>query len=170
MTLHHTKNSREYKKLFKFFGYKISKIKNINQIPYIPVNLFKNKDLRSIKSKDISKILLSSGTSNNSLSKIYLDKANAHNQIKVLKKIVESLLGNQRLPMLIIAQNPANGRREKFNARSAAIYGFSIFGSNHTYLLNEEGKIDYLLLNNFRNFSPLISINFNKIDPTIKFC
>ena len=149
LTLHHTKNSREYKKLFKFFGYKISKIKNINQIPYIPVNLFKNKDLRSIKSKDISKILLSSGTSNNSLSKIYLDKENAHNQIKVLKKIVESLLGNQRLPMLIIDQNPVNGRREKFNARSAAIYGFSIFGKDHTYLLDAKEQINYKVLNNF---------------------
>ena len=36
-----------------------------------------------------------------------------------------------------------------FNARSAAIYGFSIYGKNHTYLLNHKGEIDYLLLNNF---------------------
>ncbi len=31
----------------------------------------------------------------------------------------------------------------------AAIYGFSIFGRNHTYLLNENNNINYKTLNNF---------------------
>ena len=38
------------------------------------------------------------------------------------------------------------GDQSIFNARSAAIYGFSIFGKNHTYLLNQKGEIDYINL------------------------
>ena len=62
---------------------------------------------------------------------------------------MSTILGNQRLPMLIIDQNPSTLSRTVFNAKSVAIYGFSIFGTSHTYLLNNQGKIDYILLNNF---------------------
>ena len=56
--------------------------------------------------------------------------------------------------MLIIDEKPNLEDRSKFNARAAAIHGFSIFGRDHTYLLNPDGEIDYDLLNNFlRNFS-----------------
>ena len=51
--------------------------------------------------------------------------------------------------MLIIDQNPIALNRSTFNARLAAIYGFSLFGKNHTYLLNKNGEINYNLLNNF---------------------
>ena len=43
-------------------------------------------------------------------------------------KIVSTILGNTRIPMLIVDQNPNLVDRSTFNARSAAIYGFSIFG------------------------------------------
>jgi hypothetical protein len=51
--------------------------------------------------------------------------------------------------MLIIDQNPKIIDRSIFNARSTAIYGFSIFGINHCFLLDKENKIDYISLNNF---------------------
>ena len=44
----------------------------------------------------------SSGTSGQDVSKIYLDKENASLQTKVLTKIVSTVLGNKRLPLLII--------------------------------------------------------------------
>ena len=39
--------------------------------------------------------------------------------------------------------------RKKIEARLAGIYGFSIFGSDHTYLLDKNKKIDYSVLNSF---------------------
>ena len=62
---------------------------------------------------------------------------------------MESVLGKKRLPMLIIDQNPNLTDRFIFNAKSAAIYGFSLFGKNYCYLLNKNGDIDYRSLNNF---------------------
>ena len=62
---------------------------------------------------------------------------------------MSTVLGKKRMPMLIIDQNPKLLDRSTFNARSAAIYGFSIFGTNHCYLLNKENKINYDSLNTF---------------------
>ena len=92
---------------------------------------------------------MSSGTSGQEPSKIYLDKENARNQVRVLKKIIETILGNQRLPMLIIDKEPNVLDRSVFNASTAAIYGFSIFGKNYCYLLNKKGNINYKKLNDF---------------------
>ena len=148
LTVYHYNNSREYRKILNFLGYDLKK-KKLSGIPFLPAKLFKKFDLLSITKKKIFKTLVSSGTTGSTPSKIYLDKENAYNQVLVLSKIMTNLLGKNRLPMLIIDQNPKLKNKTFFNARSAAIYGFSIFGSNHTYLLNEEGKIDYLLLNDF---------------------
>jgi len=149
LTFHHYQNSKEYKKLLDFFGYNKKKIRNISEIPFLPARLFKEFELKSISKKKIFKVLLSSGTTGSKPSKIHLDKENAHNQVKILGKIMATILGNKRVPMLIIDQNPKVFDRSVFNARLAAIYGFSLFGKNHTYLLNEQGKINYNLLNNF---------------------
>ena len=153
LTLYHYKKSKEYKKILDFFKYNFKK-KKLSEIPFLPAKLFKEFDLKSIPKQKIFKILVSSGTTENKPSKIYLDKENAHNQVRILKKIMATILGNKRLPMLIIDQNPKILNRSVFSARLTAIYGFSLFGKNHTYLLNEQGKIDYNLLNNFlENYS-----------------
>ena len=55
-------------------------------MPFLHVNVFKEKDFLSVKKKKIYKILNSSGTTNQKVSKIYLDSENAKNQIVVLKK------------------------------------------------------------------------------------
>ena len=67
----------------------------------------------------------------------------------MLNKIVNSILGKERLPMLIIDKKIENKNRSKFNARSAAIRGFSIFGKEHTYLLDNNENIDYKSLKIF---------------------
>ena len=118
------------------------------EFSFLPTLLFKNNSIKSVETNKIIKTLTSSGTSGNS-SKIFLDKINANNQTKVLNKIISSALGKERLPMLIIDENPNLEDRSKFNARRAAIQGFSIFGKNYTYLINTNGEIDYSLLNNF---------------------
>ena len=143
LTVHHYKNCEIYGKIIKNLKFKIKKKNKLENFPMLPVRIFKKYDLQSVPRNKVIKKLVSSGTSGQELSKIYLDKKNAINQVKVLKKIMSTILGNKRLPMLIIDQNPTILDRSVFNARSAAIYGFSIFGIKHCYLLNKENKIDY---------------------------
>jgi len=149
LTSHHYKFCKKYKKIIKNLKFNIKNSDKLEDFPMLPVRLFKKFDLKSVSENKIVKKLISSGTSGQERSKIYLDKQNAKNQTKVLGKIVSTILGNKRLPMLIIGQNPKILDRSTFNAAAAAIYGFSIFGTNHSYLLDEENNIDYVSLNNF---------------------
>lgn len=149
LTLHHYKHCNEYKKIIRNIKFRINNKNKLKDFPMLPVRLFKKFDLKSISNNKIVKKLVSSGTSGKNLSKIYLDKENASNQVKILSKITSSILGKKRLPMLIVDQNPSLFNKSVFNARAAAIYGFSIFGTNHCYLLNKQNEIDYKSLNIF---------------------
>lgn len=150
LTYHHYKNCKKYKKIIDNFKFKIKDKKNrLEDFPMLPVNVFKNFDLMSVNKKKVIKKLVSSGTSGQKLSTIYLDKKNSNDQMKVLTKIMEAVLGQKRLPMLIIDQSPILTNRSVFNAKAAAIFGFSLFGRDYCYLLNKRGEINYKLLNNF---------------------
>ena len=149
LTIHHYKNCKIYKKIIKNLKFNIKKNNKVEDFPMLPVRLFKKFDLKSIPDGKVIKKLVSSGTSGQKLSKIYLDKKNSINQVKVLNKIMSNILGSERLPMLIIDQNPILQDRSVFNARVAAIHGFSIFGKNYNYLLDKKGTINYDSLNRF---------------------
>ena len=146
LTIKHYKNSKNYKKLLNVLNYK--KVKKIEELPFIPTDIFKKFEINSISKSETVKILKSSGTSGNP-SKIFLDKINAHNQRKILGKIVADIIGKNRLPMLIIDKNVFKKTQKSFNARIAAINGFSIFGKELLFLLKDNGEIDYGNLNKF---------------------
>ena len=149
LTKHHFYKSKEYKKFLIYNKYDLNNVK-LNKFPFVPTSLFKEISLKSIKDNQIHKILTSSGTSGSAPSKIYLDRINAQNQTIALSKIMSTILGNHRLPMLIIDQNP-NVTKNTFSARVAAINGFSIFGTNHEYILDSNGKINQNKLRIFLN-------------------
>ncbi len=147
LTKFHYKNSKEYKKIVDNLYFSKLK-KNLESIPFIPTNLFKYINLKSIPEKKIFKILKSSGTSSGKPSKIFLDKDNAYQQTKVLNELVSGIIGKKRLPMLIVDEKKNIEDPKQFDAKAAAILGFSIFGRNHHYLL-KDNMIDYENLNKF---------------------
>ena len=149
LTKYHYKKSPIYKSLINKFNFKFKSQNNLDSFPYLPITLFKELDLISVPKNDIVKTLFSSGTSGSGRSKIFLDKTNSLNQIKTLKSIMTKFLGHERLPMLIIDRDPRSNIKDNFTAKSAAIFGFSIFGRQYTYLLDKNNKINYHLLNDF---------------------
>jgi phenylacetate-coenzyme A ligase PaaK-like adenylate-forming protein len=151
LTLHHYNKSDLYKKYLDKMNFKQNKYLSLNSFPFLPVRLFKEFDFLSIKKRNIFKTLNSSGTTSKKTSKIYIDKTNAFNQIKVLQKIFNNIVGNSRLPMLVIDCKRDNLNRNNFNASAAAVSGFSMFANEVSYLLDQNGNIDYKSLNNFLN-------------------
>ena len=149
LTKHHYNKCKYYAKIINKLNFNLNKNYKLDNLPMIPVRLFKHLDLLSVSKNKIIKTLVSSGTSGNKVSKIYLDKFNSANQVKVLKNLIEDILGKKRLPMIIVDSNPKYSNRLKFSAKTAAIVGFSYFGNNHFYLLDKNGNIDYQGLNNF---------------------
>lgn len=143
LTAFHYQNCSLYKKMLDAQGFNLDKVKSYQNIPYIPVSLFKDLDLLSMNKADIFKVMTSSGTTGQAVSKIYLNKVTASNQQATLVKIVSDFIGAARMPMLIIDSPSVLKDRMMFSARGAGILGFSIFGSDRTYALNDEMNINF---------------------------
>ena len=92
---HHSENCSLFKKSMDAIGYCKEKDYDYWDLPFLPVRLFKLYDLGSIEDGNVIKTLTSSGTSGQSVSKIYLDKTASANQIKTLSKIVTSFTGEK---------------------------------------------------------------------------
>ena len=84
LTDFHYSRSIKYRRLLDFLNYEKKKTKDLDAVPYLPVRLFKEFELKSIKENDVFKVLLSSGTTGSSPSKIFLNKENAIAQSKAL--------------------------------------------------------------------------------------
>ena len=143
LTQFQIKNCFEYKTLMEKFGKIKPSYDSLLDIPFIPVRLFKHNNLLSVEKKEIVKTMTSSGTSGQSVSKIFLDKETSSLQIKVLSKIMADFIGKKRLPMLIIDSKSIISNREKFSARTAGVLGFSIFGRNVEFALDDDMTVNY---------------------------
>jgi Acyl-protein synthetase, LuxE len=106
--------------------------------PWLPVQLFKSHELRSIGEADVFKVLTSSGTTGQQTSRIYLDRASAALQTRALASIMRALLGAERRPMLIVDARETVRNRHSFSARGAGILGMSTFGRDHLYALDAD--------------------------------
>ena len=142
LTKYHYEHSEGYRKMLDGTGVDISKIHHYEELPYLPVSLFKDLTLRSVSEDDVVKTMTSSGTTGQKTSKIYLDRETSANQTKTLTKIVASLLGNKRGPMIILDSSSVVKDRRMFSARGAGILGFSMFGSKRMYALDENMELD----------------------------
>lgn len=116
---------------------------DIESLPMLPVQLFKKAELSSVPDEQVIKVLKSSGTTSQQPSKIYLDRETASRQTKALSYIMKSFIGGQRLPMVIVDSKAVIQNRQSYSARGAGILGFSNFGRDHFYLLDEEMKPDW---------------------------
>ncbi|MEJ5977026.1 acyl-protein synthetase [Novosphingobium sp. PS1R-30] len=117
-------------------------IATLADVPFIPVRLFKEMDLRSVPEEQVFKTMTSSGTSGQQVSKIFLDRETAALQTKILSRLMGEVIGRKRLPMLVIDSASVLKDRNAFSARGAGILGFSMFGQNVTYALDAEMNLD----------------------------
>lgn len=102
LTDFHYNNCAEYKRICDcIYDGKITS-SLLEEVPLIPVSLFKTLKLRSVAEDKIVKTMTSSGTTGQQVSKIYLDRETSANQQKVLAKIVSDFTGSSRMPMIIL--------------------------------------------------------------------
>jgi len=142
LTDFHYRHCAPYRRILDVLGYQAGAPLDVAQVPYLPVRLFKELDLLSVERGSVAKVMTSSGTSGQQVSKIYLDKDTAANQTRVLTRIVADFIGKKRLPMLVIDSKAVLKDRNLFSARGAGILGFSMFGQDLTYALDEHMQLD----------------------------
>ena len=102
LTAHHAAACPAYGRMLRTIGYDSARIDRFEQLPFLPVRLFKEMELMSVERSEVFKTMTSSGTTGQAVSRIFLDRVTAANQQKTLVKIVSSFTGSARMPMLVI--------------------------------------------------------------------
>jgi phenylacetate-coenzyme A ligase PaaK-like adenylate-forming protein len=138
LNLHHYARSAEYRRILNALGFDPDSQISPEDEPFLPVRLFKEYSLKSTGDGEVAKTMTSSGTTGQAVSKIFLDGETSRNQSRALSKIMSSILGSKRLPMIIIDSAATVKNRNSFSARGAGIRGFSLFGRDHFYALDED--------------------------------
>jgi hypothetical protein len=137
LTRLHRDKCKEYASILRARG-QIGDAASIEDIPFLPVRLFKSHLLSSTPQEDVVKVLTSSGTTGQRVSRIVLDKDTAMSQSRTLVRIMQNFLGKQRLPMLIVDHESVIKDRNSFSARGAGIRGMANFGRDHLYALRDQ--------------------------------
>jgi hypothetical protein len=151
LTSSHRKSCKSYDDILKVLQFDENKCQSYKDIPFLPVRLFKELELKSVSDDQVVKTITSSGTSGQKVSKIFLDRTTASNQQKTMVKIVSSFTGSERMPMIIIDCPSVIKDRNMFSARGAGILGFSIFGSKKIYALKDDMTLDVDAITDFLN-------------------
>jgi phenylacetate-coenzyme A ligase PaaK-like adenylate-forming protein len=149
LTSFHYERSEAYRRMLNVLGTDHSNFLTTSDVPFLPVSLFKELELLSTPRENIIKSMTSSGTSGQKVSKIFLDKETASNQVKVLSKIVSVEIGKKRLPLIIIDSESVIKDRKMFSARGAGILGFSMFGQDRLFALDSEMNLDLKSVEDF---------------------
>ena len=143
LTEHHRANSEQYDRILSSLGIRSGEaFGSLNDLPWLPVRMFKTHELKSIPDSEVFKVLTSSGTTGGGASRIYLDKEAAGVQTKQLGATLQEVLGGKRLPMLMVDTISIIKNRRSFSARGAGVLGMATFGRSHVYALDENDQPD----------------------------
>lgn len=138
LTAHHYAASPAYARLVDtMFAGAQHGVDRIEDVPFVPVGLFKSHRLQSIADRDIATVLVSSGTTGQQPSRIVLDKEAASLQRTALASIMGTLLGPKRLPMLVLDTLSIIRGQGALSARGAGVLGMMTFGAQHTFALDD---------------------------------
>lgn len=145
----HRQKCEPYANILKGMHFNPVNVKHASDIPFFPVRLFKEMDLLSIPREDIFKVMTSSGTTGQEVSKIFVDKDTAMMQQKVMIRILGEYLGRHRTPVMVIDTPAVMKDRKSFTARGAAIIGLQVMSKETVYVLNDDMSLNMDALGEF---------------------
>lgn len=151
LTEWHYKRCREYANFIDAIGYTGQDALSLAEVPFVPIRIFKELTMKSIPDNKIFKTMMSSGTSGQKQSKIYLDKETAVLQQKVLLRLLGDFIGNKRLPMLVIDSKSIIRDRNLFTTRGATIMGLDFAAKKMIFALDDNMQLDEKVLCEFVN-------------------
>ena len=143
---HHYKYCEEFKRISDQLFKKPNKNTNLEDLPFLHVNLFKKFNLKTNYNNNNHKIYTSSGTTSKNLSKISLDKKTSLLQSVILKNIFSELIKNRNAVILFVENEKILTAEKRFSARGAAINGFIQLVNQHHFILDKNNKIKIDLL------------------------
>lgn len=139
----------EYANYLDAIGYSCSRSDTLDRVPFVPIRIFKELEMKSISEEDVFKTMMSSGTGGQAQSKIYLDKKTAILQQKVLLRLLGDFVGSKRLPMLVIDSPAVIRDRRLFTTRGATIMGLDFMAKKMVFALHDDMTLNEDVLKEF---------------------
>lgn len=110
-------------------GFSIDGWSCVEELPYLPVQLFKKMELASVPSDQWVRQLRSSATTSQQPSRIAIDQETRRRQGRTLAWLLADRLGGERLPFYLL-DPPLNESGNELSARQAAMRGFLLAASS----------------------------------------
>lgn len=140
LTEHHARGCPQYASILRsLWPTHASAARTIEDVPYLPVEIFKRTLLRSVPEAEVFTTITSSGTTGQTVSRLSLDRRTAELQARALSRIMRTVTGAGRVPMLVI------DRRSELraqHARAIAIRGLLPLSTMHAFALGEDMRVD----------------------------
>ena len=107
----------------------------LDEIPFMPVQMFKLFDVGIVPKEKVQRILKSSSTTSQNPSNVPLDKETSFSQTIALSSILENYIGDNCKPFLVFDHVGVNSDEQVLTARGAGVRGLSILAKETYYLL-----------------------------------
>lgn len=149
LTQMHRMKCIEYANYLDAIGFFQGQADTLEDVPFVPVRIFKELEMKSIPEEQVFKTMMSSGTSGQTQAKIYLNKENAILQQKVLLRLLGDFVGSKRLPMLVVDSSEVIRNRRLFTTRGATIMGLDFMAKKMVFALRRDMTLDVDTLTEF---------------------
>jgi hypothetical protein len=133
---HHLQHCPAYARVLDGL-WKGSPQQKLEDIPYLPVSLFKTHLLQSVPQDQVRIMMTSSGTTGAAVSRIAVDNETSRRQKLSLHASMAAILGKKRRPMLVIDSLAVVSDPALMSARGAGVLGMMPFGRDHCFALDE---------------------------------
>lgn len=135
---HHMCGSEAYRRIIDGLWNGKADAATLEELPYLPVSLFKTLSLASVPQQDIKLTLTSSGTTGQSVSRVMVDAETSLRQQSALANSLTHVLGKKRLPMLVLDTQDVYKNPAMMSARGAGVLGMMRYGRNHVFALKPD--------------------------------
>lgn len=149
LTAHHYTHSLQYERIVRGAWAGHVTADRIEDVPYLPVSLFKTTELRSVPQEEVRMTMTSSGTTGQAVSRIAVDAQTSTLQQRALANSLAHVLGSKRLPMLVIDTADVFKNPRLMSARGAGVLGMMRFGHDHAFALDQQLAPDIAAVRNF---------------------
>lgn len=142
LTHKHYNASPEYRRQLDALWPNWRSAKRVEDIPYLPVQIFKSHRLASIPDAERKITMTSSGTTGAAVSSIAVDTPTAALQTKGLSAVVTAVIGKKRPPMLVLDSKEVVRDPKLLTARGAGVLGMMRYGREHEFALDANMQLD----------------------------
>jgi hypothetical protein len=147
LTNYHADKCHGYRQVLDALWNGARSCESLDRLPFLPVSIFKQLDLVSTSERTL--LLQSSGTTGQAPSRIFVDTETSALLSRALIETLKPMIGEKRIPLLIIDTKKVISDPNMMTARSAGVLGLMKFGAKATFSLDDTLELDKAVVKSF---------------------